>query len=112
MALGAVAWGGLTTDEAAALAGEDSATLAGMLAGLHEARGRAVVLMDADGQDPPELIPAMLEHWRQGYDVVYGIRKNRKEPRWKRAGYHLFYRGLYRLVDLRIPPDAGDFCLM
>ena len=83
-----------------------------LLAGLHHARGRAVVLMDADGQDPPELLPAMIERWKGGSDVVYGIRRNRQEPQWKRTSYWVFYRFLYKVADLEIPPDAGDFCLM
>ncbi|MEY2477861.1 MAG: polyisoprenyl-phosphate glycosyltransferase [Actinomycetota bacterium] len=83
-----------------------------LLAGLHHARGRAVVLMDADGQDPPELLPAMIERWQGGSDVVYGVRRNRQESQWKRTSYWLFYRFLYKVADLEIPPDAGDFCLM
>jgi dolichol-phosphate mannosyltransferase len=83
-----------------------------LLAGLHHARGQAVVLMDADGQDPPELLPAMMERWHGGSDVVYGIRRNRQESSWKRGSYWLFYRVLYKIADLEIPPDAGDFCLM
>lgn len=83
-----------------------------LLAGLHHARGNAVILMDADGQDPPELLPAMIDRWKEGSDVVYGVRRNRQEPSWKRTSYWLFYRLLYRIADLEIPPDAGDFCLM
>ena len=83
-----------------------------LIAGLDEASGDCVVLMDADGQDPPELLPAMLERWRAGFDVVYGIRTNRKESWWKRAGYSIFYRALHRIAELRIPLQAGDFCVM
>jgi dolichol-phosphate mannosyltransferase len=81
-------------------------------AGLEWARGAAVVLMDADGQDPPELIPRFLEMWREGNEVVYAVRRGRKESWWKRAGYFLFYRTLRALGDVDIPLDAGDFCLM
>ncbi len=80
-------------------------------AGLDAASGRAAVVMDDDLQDPPEVIPSFLEKWRQGYHVVYGIRRARKEPLWKRAAYHAFYRLLAGLATLPIPPDAGDFCL-
>jgi dolichol-phosphate mannosyltransferase len=85
---------------------------AALTAGLTLARGQAVVLMDADGQDPPELLTEFLDRWREGFDVVYGVRRNRKEAAWKRAGYAIFYRLLYRVAELRMPPDAGDFCLM
>jgi dolichol-phosphate mannosyltransferase len=83
-----------------------------LLAGLDCARGRGVILMDADGQDPPEVLPSMIERWDDGADVVYGIRRNRQEASWKRSAYWLFYRFLHRAADLSIPPDAGDFCLM
>ena len=84
---------------------------AAVTAGLDAATGRAAVVMDDDLQDPPEVIPAFLEKWRQGFHVVYGIRRARKEPAWKRAAYHTFYRILSSLATLPIPPDTGDFCL-
>ncbi len=84
---------------------------AAVTAGLDAAAGRAAVVMDDDLQDPPEVIPAFLEKWREGYQVVYGIRRARKEAAWKRAAYHAFYRILSKLATLPIPPDTGDFCL-
>jgi dolichol-phosphate mannosyltransferase len=85
---------------------------AAISAGIDHARGRAVVVMDGDLQDPPEVIGQLLETWRAGHDVVYAIRTKRKEPLWKRAGYFVFYRLLRSVSDLDIPLDAGDFCLM
>ena len=84
---------------------------AAVTAGLDAAAGRAAVVMDDDLQDPPEVIPAFLAKWREGYHVVYGVRRARKEPAWKRAAYHTFYRILSHLATLPIPPDTGDFCL-
>ncbi|HEV2061220.1 MAG TPA: glycosyltransferase family 2 protein [Solirubrobacteraceae bacterium] len=82
-------------------------------AGLDHAAGAAVVMMDADLQDPPELIPAMLARWRDGSDVVYAVRTSREgETRFKRATARLFYRVLAKLSDVRLPPDAGDFRLL
>ncbi|NJP09177.1 MAG: glycosyltransferase family 2 protein [Leptolyngbyaceae cyanobacterium RU_5_1] len=82
-------------------------------AGLNFARGRAVVVLDADLQDPPELILEMAEKWRQGYDVVYAQRTQRHREGWfKRCTAYVFYRVLKRLADVDIPTDTGDFCLM
>lgn len=81
-------------------------------AGLEFARGEAIVAMDADLQDPPEVIPQLVATWRQGYAVVFGVRKHRKEPWVKRLAYALFYRLLQRITNLSIPVDAGDFSLM
>jgi polyisoprenyl-phosphate glycosyltransferase len=82
-------------------------------AGLHFAEGNAVVVLDADLQDPPELIPAMIEKWREGYQVVYAKRTARKqEGKTKKAFAFLFYRLLRLLTDVDIPKDSGDFCLM
>ena len=81
-------------------------------AGLDHARGRAVVVMDGDLQDPPEVIPALLDRWLAGYDVAYAVRQARKEPWPKRLGYFGFYRLLGAVADLAIPLDSGDFCLM
>jgi polyisoprenyl-phosphate glycosyltransferase len=82
-------------------------------AGLNFARGKAVIVLDADLQDPPELIPEMLELWRQGYHVVYAQRTRRHRENWfKRWTAFWFYRLLNRLADVEIPPDTGDFCLM
>lgn len=81
-------------------------------AGIDFATGDAVILMDADLQDPPELVPQLLSKWNEGYQVVYGIRKTRKEHIFKRMAYALFYRILEYISDIPIPLDAGDFCLM
>ncbi|KAM3094241.1 glycosyltransferase family 2 protein [Phormidesmis sp. 146-35] len=82
-------------------------------AGLNFVRGRVVVILDADLQDPPELIPDMLELWRQGYQVIYAQRTQRKKEGWfKRLTAYVFYRLLKRLADVDIPTDTGDFCLM
>jgi glycosyltransferase involved in cell wall biosynthesis len=82
-------------------------------AGLDVSRGDAVVLIDADLQDPPELIPAMVERWLSGFDVVYAVRRKRKgESRFKIWTARLFYRTTQRLTKVAIPVDAGDFRLM
>ena len=85
---------------------------AALSAGLDQARGRAVILMDGDLQDPPEVLGRLLATWRQGYEVVYAVRTKRKEALWKRCGYALFYRLWRATSDLDIPLDSGDFCLM
>jgi dolichol-phosphate mannosyltransferase len=85
---------------------------AAVSAGLAHAPGRAVAVMDGDLQDPPEVLGAFLDKWREGYDVVYAVRQNRKEGALKRAGYWVFYRLLRAISDLDIPLDSGDFCLM
>lgn len=86
---------------------------AALTAGLAAARGSVVVLLDADLQHPPELIPAMLEHWRQGYDVAYAQRRSRQsETLVKRVGTWIFYRLIGRSHRFRIPPGAGDFRLL
>jgi dolichol-phosphate mannosyltransferase len=82
-------------------------------AGLRHARGRAAVVMDADLQDPPELIAEFLAKWRAGYQVVYGVRQQRKgETALKKLTSFLFYRLMGRIADVPIPPDTGDFRLM
>ncbi len=82
-------------------------------AGLNFARGRAVIVMDADLQDPPELVPALVQQWQQGYQVVYAQRTQRIRESWlKRVTAYWFYRILRRLADVDIPIDTGDFCLM
>ena len=82
-------------------------------AGLNFARGQAIVILDADLQDPPELIPAMVDLWRQGYQVVYAQRTRRHRERWlKKMMAFWFYRCLRVLADVEIPADTGDFCLM
>lgn len=82
-------------------------------AGLDFARGQAVVVMDADLQDPPEVIPEMVARWREGYEVAYGVRTQREGESWiKKATAALFYRLIYRITDVRIPLDTGDFRLL
>lgn len=85
---------------------------AAVSAGLANAGGDATVVMDADLQDPPEIVLAMIDRWREGFDVVYGIRTNRKEAIWKRACYSLFYRIFKVLASIDAPLDAGDFSLI
>jgi polyisoprenyl-phosphate glycosyltransferase len=81
-------------------------------AGIDHAAGEAVILMDGDLQDPPEVLPNFIEKWKSGYDVVYAIRRKRKENIFKRIAYASFYRLMRKLSYLEIPLDSGDFCLM
>lgn len=82
-------------------------------AGLQAARGDRILVLDADLQDPPELLPAMMTAMDEGYDVVYGQRTSRPgETRFKLLSASLFYRLLTRIVDVAIPYDTGDFRLM
>jgi glycosyltransferase involved in cell wall biosynthesis len=84
-----------------------------LTAGLDHARGDAVVIIDADLQDPPELIPKMIAHWQEGYDAVYAKRTAREgETVVKRGTAHLFYRVIQRVSRVRIPEDTGDFRLL
>lgn len=84
-----------------------------LTAGLDHAKGRAVVPLDADLQDPPELIGEFLKHWRDGYDVVCGVRRERKNDTWlKRQSATAFYRIINRLAGIKIPKNTGDFRLM
>ncbi len=85
---------------------------AAVQAGLEHARGDAVVLMDSDMQDAPEAIPRFVDQWREGYDVVYAIRADRKESRLKRFAFAAFYRTLSRIASTPIPQDAGNFGLV
>jgi dolichol-phosphate mannosyltransferase len=85
---------------------------AAMSAGIDLARGQAVILMDGDLQDPPEVLGQFLTTWRTGFDVVYAVRTKRKERLWKRVAYSLFYRTLHAVSELDIPLDSGDFCLL
>jgi dolichol-phosphate mannosyltransferase len=82
-------------------------------AGLHAVTGEVVAVIDADLQDPPELILDMLVKWREGYHVVYAqkLRREGVNP-LKKAAYFVFYRLLRRLTDIDVPADTGDFCLM
>ena len=86
---------------------------AALTAGLQAARGDVVVPLDADLQDPPELIQTMLEQWREGFDVVYAVRRRRSgDSRTKRLTAFCFYRLMGRLSRTAIPADTGDFRLM
>lgn len=86
---------------------------AAVTAGLHAVSGQTVVVIDADLQDPPELIHQMIEKWDEGFDVVYAQKKRREGiGPIKRASYYLYYRVLGSLSDVEVPPDTGDFCLM
>lgn len=82
-------------------------------AGLDHAAGEAVVIIDADLQDPPEVIPALIAGWRAGFDMVYAKRRSRSGETWlKRRTAHGFYRLMQRMGDLKMPEDTGDFRLM
>ena len=82
-------------------------------AGIDRAVGKVAVIIDADLQDPPEVIPGMIEKWSTGYEVVYGVRKKRKgESLFKRVTAALFYRLLRQMTPIEIPLDAGDFRLL
>jgi glycosyltransferase involved in cell wall biosynthesis len=89
--------------------GHEMATTAGM----DFASGDAVIIMDADLQDPPEVVVEMAARWREGFDVIYGIREDRPgETRLKRATSRAFYRLLRRMTDVDVPVDVGDFRLV
>lgn len=84
-----------------------------LTAGLDHARGDAVIVIDCDLQDPPELIPELLEGWQRGYDVVYGQRIAREGETWlKRLTAAAFYRMMQRFARVPLPRDAGDFRLL
>jgi glycosyltransferase involved in cell wall biosynthesis len=113
-----------STDEIRALAKKDRRIRAvifarnfghqiAITAGWDYARGDAVVIIDADLQDPPEAIPELAQKWKEGYDVVYAIRAEREGESWfKRLSASVFYRLIYQITDVRIPVDTGDFRLM
>ncbi len=82
-------------------------------AGLDFARGKAVVVIDADLQDPPAVILELVKKWREGYEVVYAVRSEREGESWfKRVTASLFYRIVYRITEIKIPLDSGDFRLL
>jgi len=86
---------------------------AALTAGVDASRGRAVVIIDGDLQDPPEVIPEMVARWREGFEVVYGQREEREGETWfKLATAKLFYRILRGITNVEIPVDTGDFRLM
>jgi len=83
-------------------------------AGMVQALGEAVVIMDGDLQDPPELIPEFIQKWREGYEVVYGIRRKREKSmgEFKSWAYHMFYVVFNKISYMKVPEDAGEFSLM
>lgn len=82
-------------------------------AGLDYSRGQAVVIIDADLQDPPETILELIKKWREGYEVVYAVRAEREGETWfKLLTASMFYRLIYRITDVKIPLDTGDFRLI
>ncbi|MDF1520662.1 MAG: glycosyltransferase family 2 protein [Brevefilum sp.] len=82
-------------------------------AGIDYSRGDAVVIIDADLQDPPEVILDLIEKWREGFEVVYAVREEREGETWfKRTTASLFYRLIFKITDVNIPLDTGDFRLM
>ncbi len=82
-------------------------------AGVDFSRGDAVIIIDADLQDPPEVILDLIEKWREGFEVVYAVREERQGESWfKKTTASLFYRLIYRITDVEIPLDTGDFRLM
>jgi glycosyltransferase involved in cell wall biosynthesis len=83
-----------------------------VFAGLSHAKGDYVAVMDADLQDPPEFLATCLAKLNEGYDVVYAVRRQRKENLFKRACYAVFYRLLKFVAEVEIPLDSGDFCVM
>jgi glycosyltransferase involved in cell wall biosynthesis len=85
---------------------------AALCAGLDHSMGDAVVLIDADLQDPPEMITEFVAKWKEGYEVVYGLRRRLEEGVLKRVVYHSFYRILRLLANIDIPLDTGDFALI
>lgn len=85
---------------------------AAISAGLALARGDVIAVMDCDLQDPPEVLPRLLDEWERGFQVVFAVRQKRKEGFGRRLAYWSFYRLLARVSELRIPLDSGDFCVM
>lgn len=85
---------------------------AAFVSGMEISTGDAVVLLDGDLQDPPEVIPSFVKKWEEGYDVIYGERAKRKAPLYMQLFYKIFYRIFRKLSDVPIPLDAGDFSLM
>jgi len=81
-------------------------------AGIYHADGDAVIVIDADLQDPPEELARFIRKWQEGFEVVYAIREKRKEGWLKKSCYWLFYRLLARVTPFEIPLDSGDFCLL
>lgn len=112
-----------TEDVLSDLAGKDSHVIAinhsrnfssqmAFTSGMDIATGDAVVLLDGDLQDPPEIIEAFYKKWQEGYDVVYGVRTKREAPFFIQIAYKIFYRIFHVMSYVKIPLDAGDFSLM
>ncbi|MEW6076553.1 MAG: glycosyltransferase family 2 protein [Thermodesulfobacteriota bacterium] len=84
-----------------------------VFAGIGRAAGKAVVVIDADLQDPPAIIPGLLQKWRQGHDIVIGIRRRRRGENWiRRLAAKIFYKLIQTISDCDLPPDSGDLCLL
>ncbi len=81
----------------------------GVFAGIRHSKGKYLAILDADGQDPPELLPEMFKKCREGFDVVYAVRRKRKENFFKKVAYALFYRFFKAIVPFEVPLDSGDF---
>jgi len=90
----------------------NSGHMAALHAGVRESRGDVVIVLDGDLQDPPELIPAMVASWREGYDVIYGLRTARHESAPRRAANHVFYWLLTAVAETTIPRQVGTFGAM
>jgi polyisoprenyl-phosphate glycosyltransferase len=80
--------------------------------GLQHVTGDVIAVIDADLQDPPEILAQFFRKWEEGFDVIYAVRRNRKEHMFKRMAYYLYYRVLRLLSQIKIPLDTGDFCVM
>lgn len=85
---------------------------AAFISGMEISKGSAVVLMDGDLQDPPELISDFILKWEEGFEVIYGVRKSREAPWYMQVSYKMFYRIFSKLSSFQVPKDAGDFSLM
>ncbi|HOJ01056.1 MAG TPA: glycosyltransferase family 2 protein [Anaerolineaceae bacterium] len=82
-------------------------------AGMDHAQGDAIIIIDSDLQDPPQVIPELIAKWKEGYEVVYAVRREREGETWfKRTSASAFYRLIDRITDVRIPLDTGDFRLL
>jgi glycosyltransferase involved in cell wall biosynthesis len=81
-------------------------------AGMSVATGDCVINMDGDGEDPPEVIPRFVEKWKEGYDIVYGVRRKRQVSLFRKLAYRAFYRVFKKIAYINIPVDAGEFALI
>jgi len=85
---------------------------AALTAGLHRAKGDAVIMLDADGQHPPEILLTFMRLWLDGYEVVYGVQEQRHESRFTKFAKRIYYRLMERFASINIPSNAGDFRLL